>query len=57
MQGKLFENVKWGIGTWAAGTVVTIIQISESHPDKVKIERFPGGPTAWVYLDDMEPLE
>jgi hypothetical protein len=57
MQGKLFKNIKWGIGTWSKGTVVTIIQISESHPDKVKIERYPGSPTAWIYLDDMESLE
>ncbi len=57
MQGKLLSNVKWGIGSWPAGTAVSIIQISESHPDKVKIERYPGSPTAWVYLDDMEPLE
>lgn len=57
MKGKLLKNVKWGIGTWVKGTAVTIIQHSESHPDKVKIERFSGGPTAWIYLDDMEPIE
>lgn len=57
MKGKLFEAVKWGAGTWPAGTVVTIVDISESHSDKVKVQRFQGGPTAWIYLDDMEPIE
>lgn len=57
MRGRLYKNVKWGPGIWKAGTVVRIIDISDSHPDKVKIERFAGGPTAWVYLDDMEPIE
>ncbi|WP_312337207.1 hypothetical protein [Anaerospora hongkongensis] len=57
MQGKLLRKVKWGIGVWPVGSKVTIIQHSESHCDKVKIERFPGGPTAWVYLDDMEPID
>lgn len=51
MQGKLLSNVKWGIGSWPAGTAVAIIQISESHPDKVKFKRYPGSPTVWLYLE------
>ncbi|WP_371374426.1 hypothetical protein [Sporomusa aerivorans] len=57
MKGKLLASIKWGAGTWPAGTVVSIIAQSEHVADKVKIERFAGGPTAWVYLDDMEPLD
>lgn len=57
MQGRLYKNVKWGAGFWAAGTVVNIVASSESVTDKVKVQRFSGGPTAWIYLDDMEPIE
>ena len=57
MRGKLLTKIKWGAGTWPAGTVVYIVAQSEHVADKVKIERFAGGPTAWVYLDDMEPLD
>lgn len=57
MQGKLYEAVKWVAGTWPAGTVVTIVDISESQSDKVEVQRFRVGPTVWIYLDDMEPIE
>ena len=57
MQGKLFEAVKWGAGVWPAGTVVTIVGMAANVADKVKVQRIPGGPTAWLYLDDMEPIE
>ena len=57
MRGKLYSRVKWEGGSWLAGTVVRVIQLSETHSGKVKVERFPGSPTAWIYLDDMEALE
>ena len=50
-------NIKWGAGIWPASTVVSIIAQPEHVADKVKIERFAGGPNAQVYLDDMEPIE